>query len=626
MAYVPNEYAPLQNHQFAPIASPSTSGSPSYRNEDLNHPSDVIAAQERASRRSVAGVTCLVGTLVICILLGMIVLLLAYLCVAHKCYTSKLALISSAPLGKVLTISQVGSHVATASVPIVMGLFSYLLGAQWLQSSSTRSQNRPSPKQLGLLLSICNGANISALFTSLKYLFRGKKSHKVQDIQSPPILRRSILLLALLLTVVYIATAADTWSHAVSQTIAITSNRAYSLSAIRNFGRAINATMCAPIPNNVNEGLMDQNTCGLINFGSGGSGATFAEGLRVVSNSSAFHRVVFTDDQIAILVPQNLPGNITYSAQTVGVKAHCTTVTKQCMTPMSNPDGSLDYGPDASLSLNCTKGGVKYYGNGTTQNGLCSLDSSGNCVSGWEIPSNPFTAGEVVKSNAYSDTVTEDTFDNNTGWFIHGNQGSWNVVFCNVTTLDVVYTYASSRYFHYSSSLTDVNSTQHIMTIGLSAATTAISYAVDGAGITSNVTYEDTYALELSRQMLARGAKVYETTDALGVEYEYNIIGTRLQLIPLVLFCISMVTLAAFVLLVILRTIQASRNVPYVHLAALYLKDPIMTVQRLYGHADPVLSWEDRSDKTFGEESEADRLLVGPALSGPHTIFAVTKG
>ncbi|KAF8955542.1 hypothetical protein BDZ97DRAFT_1856784 [Flammula alnicola] len=263
------------------------------------------------------------------------------------------------------------------------------------------------------------------------------------------------------------------------------------------------------------------------------------------------------------------------------------------MTPTSSPDGSVDYG------------GVKYNGNGTTQNGLCSLDSSGNCVSGWEIPSNPFTAGEVITSNAYSDT-TDETFDNNTGWFIHGNRGSWNVVFCNVTTLDVVYTYTSSCYLHYSSSLTDVNSTQHIMTIGLEGVTTAISYAVDGAGVTSNVTYEDTYALELSRQMLARGAKLYETTDALGVEYEYNIIGTRLQLIPLVLF--------------------SSRNVPYVHLAALYLKDPITMVQRLYGHADPVLSWEDQSDKKFGTESEADRLLVGPALSGPYTIFAVTKG
>ncbi|KAF8955570.1 hypothetical protein BDZ97DRAFT_280215 [Flammula alnicola] len=625
MAYVPNEYAPLQNHQFAPIASPSTSGSPSYRNEDLNHPSDVIAAQERASRRSVAGVTCLVGTLVICILLGMIVLLLAYLCVAHKCYTSKLALISSAPLGKVLTISQVGSHVATASVPIVMGLFSYLLGAQWLQSSSTRSQNRPSPKQLGLLLSICNGANISALFTSLKYLFRGKKSHKVQDIQSPPILRRSILLLALLLTVVYIATAADTWSHAVSQTITITSNGAYSPSAIRNFGRAINVTMCDPSTLSAYDAL-GQTTCGLVNDGGGGSGKTFAEGLRVVSNSSALHRVVFTDDQIAILVPQSLPANITYSAQTLGVKAHCMTVTKQCMTPTTNSDGSLNYGAEAVLFLNCTKGGVKY-GNSTTQSYLCSLDSAGYCTLGWNIPSNPFTTGEVITSQAYIDSAV-DTFDTNTGWFVHGNSGAWNVVVCNVSTLDVVYTYASSRYFHYSSSLTDVNSTQHIMTIGFSYYTGSnfVSTAVDGAGLNSNGTYEDAYALELSRQMLARGAQLYETTNTLGVEYEYNVIGTRLQLIPLVLFCVSMVTLAAFVLLVILRTIQASRNVSYVHLAALYLKDPIMTVQRLYGHADPVLSWEDRSDKTFGAESEADRLLVGPALSGPHTVFAVTKG
>ena len=61
-------------------------------------------------------------------------------------------------------------------------------------------------------------------------------------------------------------------------------------------------------------------------------------------------------------------------------------VTKQCLAPTKYSDGSLNYGSDAALNLNCPSGGVKY-GNGTQKIGLCSLDDQGYCIQGWKISS-----------------------------------------------------------------------------------------------------------------------------------------------------------------------------------------------------------------------------------------------
>jgi len=119
---------------------------------------------------------------------------------------------------------------------------------------------------------------------------------------------------------------------------------------------------------------------------------------------------------------------------------------------------------------------------------------------------------------------------------VHGSNGAWNVVFCNVTALDVVYTYASSRYIVSKSVPTSTISAQHIMTVGFMDQTNAVSYAVDGAGLQDNTTFEETYSLELSRQTLARGAYMYEAKPVLGINKELIVIGTRLQIIPLVLF------------------------------------------------------------------------------------------
>lgn len=127
------------------------------------------------------------------------------------------------------------------------------------------------------------------------------------------------------------------------------------------------------------------------------------------------------------------------------------------------------------------------------------------------------------------------------GWFVHGSNGAWNVVYCNLTALEVTYTYTSKRYITNSAVPTDDDSTRHIMTVMFNTFSAQVSDAVNGAGLLTNMSYEEAYSLELSKQALARGAYIYEPRDVLSISKELNIIGSRLQLIPLVVFVFATV-------------------------------------------------------------------------------------
>lgn len=177
--------------------------------------------------------------------------------------------------------------------------------------------------RLGLLMSMCDGAGISSLLGSVKYLL--KKPTSGHNILQPPILRQAIAFLGSMLAITYLTAAADSWLHASSKSVIIPFTSTYRSLIVPDFGREINNTMCALAQGNDTNTVMPVNSasCGLVNGGSGGSGMTLGEGLRVVSNTSSLHSVVFADDQTALVVPQNLPSNISYSARTLGVKSQC---------------------------------------------------------------------------------------------------------------------------------------------------------------------------------------------------------------------------------------------------------------------------------------------------------------
>lgn len=77
-----------------------------------------------------------------------------------------------------------------------------------------------------------------------------------------------------------------------------------------------------------------------------------------------------------------------------------------------------------------------------------------------------------------------------------------------------------------------------------SSGDTVISDAVDGAGLQTNTTYEQAYALELSRQMLARGAYIYQPANVELIANEKVVNGSNLQVIPLVLFNAALLVFA----------------------------------------------------------------------------------
>ncbi|KIK03994.1 hypothetical protein K443DRAFT_676313 [Laccaria amethystina LaAM-08-1] len=580
-----------------------------------NTQNPVADAQMEARRKTVTGRAILFGGLVILTVVGMILVLLSYLCVAHQCSRgSSRTLISTAPLGKVLTISQVTSHVAPVAIPLVMGLWSLHLGATWLKSSAMRGVDRPSPMQFGLLLSICTGAGLPALAAALKYMLNLNKGGS-PSLPIPPMLRRTTVLLFIFLVLSYLISASDAWFHASSRAISIASTSPYLFPA--TFGRVINATMCDPAT--YNSGTVSQLTCGLLSGGSGGNARTRMEGLRAVSNSSALHRAVFTDDQTAILVPQTIPANVSYTARTIGVKSTCQTITSQCLAPSA----SLGYGPNAALLLKCTGSAVF---NATGSQALYALDDQGNTISGYKVPSNPFHAGEVVISQAYYQAV-EDQFVPNSGWFIHGSNGAWNVVFCDVTALDVQYVYSSSRFIVRESTPLSADSARHVMTLGIEGGSVMVSQQVDGAGLQTNMTYEQAYGLELSRQAIARGAFVYESTGVSTIQRELETIGTSINLVPLALLLGGMLVFCLFVLFVVVQILLSAARVPYVRLAALQLNDPLTTVHALYGPVDPASTWTDQTFKKFNAETEGDRLSVGPIPVGEYySQFGVTKG
>jgi len=133
----------------------------------------------------------------------------------------------------------------------------------------------------------------------------------------------------------------------------------------------------------------------------------------------------------------------------------------------------------------------------------------------------------------------------------------------------------------------------------------------------------------------------------LSISKELNVIGSRLQLIPLVIFVVATLVFAYgpfllsaltdltgnsfwitsfLIFFVSVWTIASASGIHYVPLAAMHLNDPVVTVQYLCGDPNPVTSWEQDTAKRFGFESDEDRLNVGPVGELGGQLFAVTKG
>lgn len=581
-------------------------------------------AQRRARAEGVSARALLVGGATVIALFGMMAALLCYVCVANECTVSGTVLTTTAALGKVLTISQLASHVAPVVVPLVMGLCAFQIGARWLQSSQRFDGNRPSPLQLGLLMSICNSANLSALFQAIRYMLGANKDLKKQTLPSPTLMKRSVVLLFTLLTLIYAISGADAWFHASSKATLIQKQTSFvGTPGQVAFGRAINETRCQEASTSTVGGPIYTSSCGLFNGLAAHDNAAFPEGLRAVSNSSNINRVAFTDDQTAILAPSNVPSNTSFSANTIGVKTSCISITKECLKQTTS-GGLTSYGPAAYLNINCT--GQHVYN--LTLPGASipegPLDSLGNVVPGYQVPSNPFNVGSYVMSYAYEGT--QDAFINNTGWFVHGNAGAYNVIYCSLSALNVDYTYTGSQYILDQASPASVQDTQYIVTVGFgSSPLGTVKSTVEGAGIQTVTTYEEAFSLELSRRILGLGATLYVQNAATEVHSELATVGSELNLIPFTILLACMTLFGFIVIFVSIHVVVSTRGVGYVRLAALHITEPLVLVNALYGPVDWASSWNSEAFGKFIVEGEGDRLFAGAVGVQGGEVFAVGR-
>lgn len=129
-------------HFYTPVSSAHSKMPP---HEELVPES---STQANVSDRGVTLRIFLMGGAILILLAGFIMAVVSYTCVAFQCSVSRHFIISSAPLGKVLTLSQVASHIAPVMLPVAMKVCSYELATGWMRSSErAQTKDLPSPLQ-----------------------------------------------------------------------------------------------------------------------------------------------------------------------------------------------------------------------------------------------------------------------------------------------------------------------------------------------------------------------------------------------------------------------------------------------------------------------------------------------
>ncbi|KAJ7895452.1 hypothetical protein B0H14DRAFT_2680504 [Mycena olivaceomarginata] len=180
-------------------------------------------------------------------------------------------------------------------------------------------------------------------------------------------------------------------------------------------------------------------------------------------------------------------------------------------------------------------------------------------------------------------------FVGDTGFFLHGNQGGFNVLTCNIKSLDVTYRYFNGSYTLVASAPSDLEQAQRISD-GSWAALYYVPVSIEGAGLYSG-SYADAFGAKLSLVALSTTTYIIEPTEALQQEYTWPYIGSRIPLAPfLLLFTL------AFVYCVSVATITFG--------AVMQIRNTA------YGPEDAKLRATSTANELFGHETAADRLTM----------------
>lgn len=128
--------------------------------------------------------------------------------------------------------------------------------------------------------------------------------------------------------------------------------------------------------------------------------------------------------------------------------------------------------------------------------------------------------------------------------FAPGDSFGWNLLYCNATVKDIRYQYNATDGTFQTLSATDasLHLTKLVSALtdsGLFGINMAIDRSVNGQVGGTSADYAAAYALELSRQLIAMTASVWEPAPAQSVHIIKRALGAEIKLVPLALYILG---------------------------------------------------------------------------------------
>lgn len=126
--------------------------------------------------------------------------------------------------------------------------------------------------------------------------------------------------------------------------------------------------------------------------------------------------------------------------------------------------------------------------------------------------------------------------------------GGWNVVYCNVTTVNIQYEYTppsstapstqGGTYTTITTSLAPAPRVPMLVATGLDNGPILswVPDRVDGVGWQGAGNYLESFALEMSRELMAFTAMLWQPEQVLSIQDVAGVIGSRVQIAPLALY------------------------------------------------------------------------------------------
>lgn len=167
-----------------------------------------LAARENARSKRPLTKIIMYSLPIVSTTVAMIVVLLAYIFILHdwSLDSHHVAINTSAALKNLLAIPQILSSFVSKTSPAVISVYAHQIAARWLKASGSQSQDRPSPAQLGIAISILHGGSIPAWIKAQYYRRTRRNPHW------PSLLTQAIVVVGLVLAVSNLVTLFDSVS------------------------------------------------------------------------------------------------------------------------------------------------------------------------------------------------------------------------------------------------------------------------------------------------------------------------------------------------------------------------------------------------------------------------------